>query len=68
MPMPLLEAIGHTRVGTVLSKEERTALSVCSHCGSKQVGVIPVPGGWVELICDDCGETWWYDTARKQIV
>lgn len=49
----------------VLTQEERNALCVCSHCGSKEVAVIPVPGGWIELICDDCGEIWWYDTRPE---
>jgi hypothetical protein len=48
----------------VLSKEERTYLSVCAHCGSKHVAVIAVPGGWLELVCDDCGEIWWYETKK----
>ena len=49
----------------MLTKEERTTLCVCSQCGSREVGVIPVPGGWLELICDDCGEIWWFDTKKK---
>ena len=49
----------------MLTNKERAILCVCSHCGSKQVAAIPVPGGWLELICDDCGEIWWYDTAKK---
>ena len=51
----------------MLTEKERAVLCVCSHCGSKQVGVIPVPGGWIELICDECGEIWWYDTAKKRV-
>jgi len=31
------------------------------------VAVVPVPGGLLELICDDCGEIWWYDSAAKRI-
>ena len=50
----------------VLTKEERNTLCLCSHCGSKQVAVIPVPGGWLELICDECGEIWWFDTTTKK--
>jgi hypothetical protein len=51
----------------VLSKEERKALCFCPHCASKQVAVVAVPGGWLELICDDCGEVWFYEIRTKRI-
>ncbi len=44
-------------------KAELLALTTCKDCGSKNVAMIPVPGGSIEFQCDECGEIWWYEPA-----
>ena len=43
-------------------KPELLALTICRECGSKDVGMVTVPGGWLEFMCKECGEVWWYET------
>jgi hypothetical protein len=49
------------RGGNVSLKEELLALTICKDCGTKNVNMVTVPGGWLEFICDECGEVWWYE-------
>ena len=46
-----------------LSKDDLKLLSTCSHCGSKDVDMICVPGGWMQLICGSCRNEWWVESA-----
>jgi hypothetical protein len=44
--------------------QELLALATCRKCDSKSVNMVTVPGGWLEFICDECGEVWWYEPPR----
>ncbi len=44
--------------------DELLALTTCTDCGSKNVSMVPVPGGSIEFICVDCGEMWWFEETR----
>ena len=34
----------------------------CTSCGSKNIDLLPVPGGIVEITCLSCGHLSWHET------
>ncbi|HET7482205.1 MAG TPA: hypothetical protein VFK89_05025 [Actinomycetota bacterium] len=47
------------------TKDELKILSTCSSCGSKNVDMICVPGGWMRLVCRACHNEWWVENKLK---
>lgn len=44
-------------------KDELLALTTCKDCGSKDVSMVPVPGGSIEFLCE-CGAIWWFEPTQ----
>jgi hypothetical protein len=47
-----------------MSATDLKLLSTCSQCGTKEVDMICVPGGWMQLICRVCHNEWWVESNK----
>ena len=42
-------------------------LSTCSHCGGRDVDMICVPGGWMQVVCRNCSSDWWIENSTIRL-
>ena len=52
---------------TQLTSGQLAALTTCSHCGSRDVDMICVPGGWMQLVCQCCLSDWWVENKTVRL-
>ena len=43
------------------------SLSTCAHCGSRDVDMICVPGGWMQAVCRSCSSDWWIENSTVRL-